>query len=375
MQNLHQYLTPAQQIQLAIADKPGLGDELLATSMPEVALLRIGMRRAKSAEDVRELSARIAAGTAKVWEKALTPSEQVELVGYVRKGMQMTESELIRAEAIKTTAEARIKTKAAVSAATTANTGGLYYPAQQSGVTPLVPVVTRSLLSMLVSLGALPLPPNVRALVQPHVLEADEIAEGAMFPAAAPSTDVKLQSDRKFGLIVGFDNEFLNVADTGVVGFVQYVLEQAANNAIDAAMVASITSAAGTPEASVSAAIRAFSGDIRTAAWVGNPETLATLRSPQETEVGPQGGRYYQLPALPVLAMPNGSLALIDVKRVAAYDGPQFIERSGEGDIVFDDAPTAGMKTQSMFQSNMVAMKVTKYADYSLFINPVMATV
>ncbi|MCP3711055.1 hypothetical protein M3I54_29450 [Paraburkholderia sp. CNPSo 3274] len=374
MQNLNQYLTAAQQIQLAIAETR-TDDVWLAESLPEVALLRAGMRRAKSANDVYELSSRIATGAGTAWKKSLTPSETIELAGLVRKGLQMTDSELTRAEAIKAAAEGRAITKAAVSAATTANTPALYYSSQQSGVTPLVPVVTRSLISMLSALGALPLPPNVRALVQPNLLQAAEITEGVPYPAAAPSTDVRLQSNRKFGFIAGFNNELVNLGTDAIVGFVQSTLEQGANNATDAAMVESITSAAGAAESTVNAAIRAFAGDIRTAAWIGNPETLATLRSAQETNVGPQGGTYYQLPALPVLAMPNGSLALIDVKRVAVFDGPQFIERTNEADVAFDTSPTSATQVQHLFQQNMSALKITKYADYSLLVNPVMVAV
>ncbi|WP_028214663.1 hypothetical protein [Paraburkholderia mimosarum] len=379
MQNLNQYLTAAQQIQLAIAENRGSDDVWLAKSLPQVALLRLGMRRAKSAEDVAKLSARIANGDG-YWQKEFTPGEHAEFFGIVAKGQNMNDFELDRAEKLKTAAEARVVTKAAVSAATTANTGSLYYPSQQSGVTPLVPVVTRSLISMLVALGAPELPPNVRTLVQPGLLQAAEIAEGAMYPAAAPSTNFALQSNRKFGLIVGFNNELVNLGTNAVIAFVQSVLEQAANNATDAAMVASLASAAGTAQSTVNAAIRAFTGDIRTAAWVANPETLATLRSAQETNVGPQGGTFYQLPALPVLAVPNGTLYLVDAKRTAVFDGPQMIERTNEADIVFDSAPTLNMETPAtgmvgLFQNDMTALKVTKYADYSLLVKPVAVSV
>ncbi|MCR4466537.1 hypothetical protein [Burkholderia sp. SCN-KJ] len=256
-------------------------------------------------------------------------------------------------------------------------TPNLVYPRQAQGVTPLVPVVTKPLVTMLAELGAPQLPPEVRVLTQAALLAASEVAEGQPYPAAAPGTDFALNGTRKFGLILAFSNVLLNADNDGnVVSFVQTNLENAANNAIDAAMVASLTAAAGAAQTTINAALEAFHGDLRTACWVGNPQTLAKLRSPQEQNIGPRGGTFYDLPALAVLAMPDGLLFLVDAQRTAVFDGPQIIERSNEADIVMDTAPNGSNATITrLFQTNQTAFKITRYADYKLMVNPVAVTV
>lgn len=295
--------------------------------------------------------------------------KNINLAAQIRKAFSMTNAEAFLASTVE---------KNTVAPATAAGSN-LVYATQAAGVTPLVPVVTRSLVSMLAALGAPTLPPHVRALTQAALLAANEIAEGAPYPAAAPGTDFVLNGSRKFGLIVAYADTFLTVGGDEVVSFVQANLENAANNAVDLAMVASLTAAAGTAQTSVKAAFAAFEGDLRTAAWVGNPETLGGLRSAQETGVGPNGGTFYQLPALPVLAMPNGVLMLVDAKRTAVYDGAMTVERSNQASLVMDSAPGAGAaltaQPVSMFQGNMTALKLTKWADYKLLVNPVAVAV
>lgn len=273
--------------------------------------------------------------------------------------------------------------KSAVAPATTANTGasvdpgpGLSYVAQQNGVTVLQPLVTRSVIAQLADLGAPQLPPDVRALTQAGVLIAPEIPEGGQFPAAAPGTDFVLEAARKVGLIMVFNSELTINGSDAVLNYVQGNLESAADNGVDDLVTAELLTLAGTAHATIKDALTAFDGDIRTACWLGNPDTLTTLRSPQETGVGPNGGVYYQLPALPVLAMPEGVLLLVDAKRTAVWDGPQFIERSNEADIVMDDGKgTATTQIYRLFQQNGVALKVTKYFDYKAMVNPVALTV
>ncbi|MEY1593816.1 hypothetical protein AB3K92_33940 [Burkholderia sp. Bmkn7] len=256
-------------------------------------------------------------------------------------------------------------------------TPNLVYPRQAQGVTSLVPVVTKPLVTMLAELGAPQLPPEVRVLTQAALLAASEVAEGNPYPGAAPGADFVLNGTRKFGLILAFSDVLLNADNEGnVISFVQTNLENAANNAIDAAMVTSLTTAAGTAQTTVNAAFDSFHGDLRTACWVGNPQTLAKLRSAQEQNIGPRGGTFYDLPALAVLAMPEGLLFLVDAQRTAVFDGPQIIERSNEADIVMDTAPSGSNTTVTrLFQTNQTAFKITRYADYKLMVNPVAVTV
>ncbi|MCX5538351.1 HK97 family phage prohead protease [Paraburkholderia sp. CNPSo 3076] len=266
--------------------------------------------------------------------------------------------------------------KSAVAPATTGNTPDLFYPSQQSGVTMLQPVVTRSVIAQLIDLGAPQLPPNVRALTQPANLVAPEVAEGAPVPAQAPSTEVKLEAFRKVGLITIVNSELVALGTDEVMGYLDTNLENAANNGMDEIVTGELLTLAGTPKTTVNAAFQAFTGDSRTACWIGNPEYLATLRSAQENEVGPNGGRYYQLPVLPALAMPFGTLLLVDAKRVAVYDGPRAIDRSTEADITMSSAPgTEEAQVYHLFQQNGVGLKVTKYFDYAVMTNPVAVSI
>lgn len=266
------------------------------------------------------------------------------------------------------------KTKAAVPASTTSNTPALYYPGQAPGV--VLPPVTTAIVAALANLGAPQLPPNVRILTQGALLQASEIEEGEPYPAAAPSVDFALTSRRKFGLILAFNDVLFaaNNFNDSVVQYVQNQLEHAANNATDAFMVALMT-ANGTAANSVAAALAAFAGDLRTACWIGSPETLTTLQDAANPNIGPRGGTYKTLPAIASLAVPPGKLILQDVQRIAVFDGPEIVERSNEASIVMDTAPSTATSTPvSMFQQNMTALKITKYADANLLAAPQIIT-
>ncbi|OWJ59140.1 hypothetical protein [Paraburkholderia caledonica] len=276
-------------------------------------------------------------------------------------------------EAIGNASQAAV-TKGAVAAATVSNTPALYYPTQTPGV--LLPPTTPPILSQLVALGAPQLPPNVRLLTQAHLLQASEIAEGDPTPAAAPGVDFSLTSLRKFGLICTFSDSLLAPVSltNAVVQYVQNQLEAAANNATDAFMV-SLMMTGGTAASTVAAALAAFVGDLRTGCWIGSPVTLAGLRSAQETDIGPRGGSFYQLPAVASLAVPDGKLILQDIKRIAVFDGPQYVDRSIEADIVMDSDPkTATSEPLRLFQENMTALKIIKYADAKIIAAPQVIT-
>ena len=261
---------------------------------------------------------------------------------------------------------ARLITKAAVPAATTSNTSALYYPGQAAGV--LLPPISPAIISSLISMGAPTLPPNVRLLTQAALLSAAEVAEGDPTPAAAPSLAFTLTAtDRKFALIVAYSQEMVAASnyDASVQEFIEQQLTIAANNATDAFLLGLLD--AGTAATTVAGAISAFAGDLRTACWLGNPETLAGLRSAQETNVGPLGGTFYQLPVVSSVAAAANKLYLVDRKRVALYDGAMEITSSDQASILMDSAPgTAAEAVSNLYQENKVALKVVKYADAKL---------
>jgi hypothetical protein len=252
------------------------------------------------------------------------------------------------------------------------------YASQVAGVQVLVPVVTRSLVEMFAAMGAPSLPPQVRALTQNAMLSAAEIPEGGMYPAAAPAGDFVLRGSRKFGLIVALNNELLVLNSPEVLAWVESNLTNAANNAVDKAVIDAMVAAAGAAQTNVKAAYAAFGGDLRTAVWVGSPETLGGLRSAAETQVSPNGGFWNGLPCLPVLAAPTGTLFLADVKRTAVYNGTLVIDSSEHADIVMSSTPdtdAATIKPISMFTKNTTAFRITKYADIKPLVNPVALSV
>ncbi|HDR9339130.1 hypothetical protein NIB78_03025 [Burkholderia multivorans] len=261
--------------------------------------------------------------------------------------------------------------KAAVPVATAANNPDLYRPEQAPGV--LYPPTTTPIITALAQMGAPQLPPNVRALTQDKLLQAAEIGEGEGFPGVAPTSNVMLSSLRKFGLVMVFDDTLLAVTNysTAVVQYVQEQLEMAANNATDAAVIDLFTKQ-GKTATSVKDAIAAFDGDLRTACWIGSPSTLATLQDAANPNIGPRGGTYKTLQAIPSLAVPAGKLILVDVKRTAVFDGPQWIERSNQADITVDTSD--GPKVIHLLQENKTALKITKYADAKVIAVPQVIT-
>ncbi|MDQ7982172.1 hypothetical protein QYH69_33660 [Paraburkholderia sp. SARCC-3016] len=261
-----------------------------------------------------------------------------------------------------------------VPAATTGNTSALYYATQSAGV--LLPAVTTSILSQLVALGAPQLPPNQRIVTQAELLQASEVAEGEPIPAAAPSVDVDLKNNRKFALILSFSDSLLAPVSftDAVVPYVQGQLEAAANNATDAFIV-NLMESGGTAAASIAAALSAFVGDLRTACWIGRPDTLASLQDAANPNIGPRGGVYKTLPAISSLAVPAGKLILQDATRIAVFDGPQMVDRSQEASIIMDTAPTIDMSaTLHTFQQSMTALRIIKYADAKVIAAPQIIT-
>ncbi|EDT02391.1 hypothetical protein BamIOP4010DRAFT_4103 [Burkholderia ambifaria IOP40-10] len=269
--------------------------------------------------------------------------------------------------------------KAAVPVAMTGNNPELYRPEQAPGV--LYPPTTTPIITALAQMGATQLPPNVRALTQDKLLQAAEIGEGEGFPGVAPTINVMLSSLRKFGVVMLFDDTLLAAANysTAVVQYVQEQLEMAANNATDAAVVALMLGAgqnhtrdAAGRDVVVNAAMAAFAGDLRIACWIGSPATLATLQDAANPNIGPRGGTYKTLQAIPSLAVPDGKLILVDVKRTAVFDGPQWIERSNQADITVDTPD--GPKVVHLLQENKTALKITKYADAKVIAAPQIVT-
>ena len=291
-------------------------------------------------------------------------SGNVTRLKYVVEGgkLEVADGEVINKSVIRDAVQ-----KAAVPATTTANASALYYPGQAAGL--LLPPVSPSIISALVAMGAPELPPNVRLLTQAALLSSVEVAEGAPIPAAAPSLGFQLTAtDRKFALIVAYNQEMLAASnfDARVQTYVEQQLEIAANNATDTFMLSLLD--AGTAQTTVAAAIAAFAGDLRTACWVGNPETLAGLRSAQETNIGPMGGTYYQLPAISTVAAAAHKLYLVDRKRVALFDGPMEIMSSEAASLIMDSDPASQTTAQpkSLYQENKVALRLVKYADAKL---------
>ncbi|CAJ2750416.1 hypothetical protein [Burkholderia pseudomallei] len=262
-------------------------------------------------------------------------------------------------------------TKAAVPVATTGNNPELYRPEQAPGV--LYPPTTTPIITALAQMGALRLPPNVRALTQDKLLQAVEIGEGDTFPAVAPTIDAVLSSFRKFGVVMVFDDTLLAATNysTAVVQYVQEQLEMAANNATDVAMIDLFTKH-GKAAASVKEGFAAFDGDLRTSCWIGNPVTLTGLQDAANPNIGPRGGTYKTLQAIPSLAVPDGKLFLVDVKRTAVFDGPQWIERSNQAEIAVDTPD--GPKVVHLLQENKTALKITKYADATIVAVPQVIT-
>jgi hypothetical protein len=275
--------------------------------------------------------------------------------------------------------------KATVPATSTATASALYYPAQAPGV--LLPPVTPALITALANGGAPQLPPNVRLLTQAALLSASEVPEGAPYPAGAPSTAFTLtDTDRKFGLILGYSNEMLAAAnfDSRVQAYVQGQLEAAANNATDAFLIHLLTTG-GTAatvvagdEHATGVVMAGFAGDLRSAVWIASPDTLATLQSATNPNIGPSGGTYKTLSALASLAAPANTLFLVDRTRITVYDGQLLIESSDEASVVFDTAPGVApanaAQPTALFQSGLVALKVTKYADAKLLSAPLVIT-
>ncbi|WP_250451064.1 HK97 family phage prohead protease [Caballeronia sp. ATUFL_M2_KS44] len=289
--------------------------------------------------------------------KSLSPREQVRVALFAD---QIEQGNTKAADAVRSALE---KSAVAASTTTSGDTSALYYPVQQAGI--VLPPATTPIVSALANLGALKTPPNRRALTQAQLIEASEIPEGGGYPCAAGSIAFSLSSVRKWGVILTFTKDMLEAqgTDENVIDYVTAQLEHAANLGTDAFAYAQLTANAAAAT-TVQGALDAFTADARTACWIGSPATLASLRSPTETQVGPRGGFLMTLPALPSLAIPQGKLLLVDATRTAVFDGPQTVLRTDESTIVPDTAPD-GSSTPPLylFQQNMVAMRITKYAD------------
>lgn len=266
--------------------------------------------------------------------------------------------------------------KSAVASISTAAATGGALVATNAVSRVIVPAVTESLLAALVRLGAPEMPTETRIVTQKAGLTADEVPEGAAIPAAPPGLAFSLTRYRKVGLILSFSKDLLDLADFNgsVVAYVQSQLETAAANGTDAFLVDLMTTG-GVAVSGVAAAMSAFAGDLRTAAFIGHPATLGGLQDAANPNVNARGGIFKGLPALPSYAAPEGKLFLADVARLAVFNGPQFIDKSLGTSVYMDSDPAnATSAAVSMFEKDLVALRIIKYADAALLVAPQVIT-
>ncbi|WP_175871167.1 hypothetical protein [Burkholderia sp. BCC0397] len=191
-------LTPAEQIGFAIAKS--LPSDVRKARFPVVA-------KALDLIDTHEKKTETYRGAGKLADQP--PLRNLEIIEAVYEGRKTVRTAKALRTAVafadggaisKWVAEGgEVKSVVAPLGNTTPN---LVYPPQAQGVTSLVPVVTKPLVTMLAELGAPQLPPEVRVLTQAALLAASEVAEGQPYPAAAPGADFVLNGTRKFGLIL-----------------------------------------------------------------------------------------------------------------------------------------------------------------------------
>jgi hypothetical protein len=77
--------------------------------------------------------------------------------------------------------------------------------------------------------------------------------------------------------------------------------------------------------------------------------------------LGPQGGAIAGVPALASDGLDDGTLVLLDAQQVCAADDGVRLDTTREGLIALDDAPTAGSALTSLWQQDLVGIRVERY--------------
>lgn len=245
-----------------------------------------------------------------------------------------------------------------------------------------------------------PVPVGHRSLAMTARSSGYWVAEGKAIPISRAALSAASLAPRKVSTLIVVPLDILNDADPRVEQTLENDMAEAIAQALDAAFldpagagddkvpvsathgVPSIVSV-GDPAEDIAALIEAFPGDLRRAAFVSDPGTLAGLALARDIggaysfrDVGPTGGTILGLPALASHGSPtsggSGQIALIDASGIAADIDRIEIGKSFSGSLEMTDTPlgdgttptASSVEVVNLFQLDAVGIRLTLHATW-----------
>jgi len=244
-------------------------------------------------------------------------------------------------------------------------------------------------------LGKLQSVMHVPALTRVNVESVPAVApfvgEYAPIPAFAGNFSFVATDKRKVGIVGVFSKEMLLATGDAAENVISGQVARALSRGVDKGFVGTKVRDAVSPnglgavsiqvpavtavanggatfvdtQASFSAGVIAFTGDLSRASVLVNPLTAITLRSPTEQGITAAGGIYGGLPVITSYAVPVGKLFIVDGSRVLAYVGGAFVDVITQGTVVLDDGTgTVTTTATSLFQTGQSALMGQQYVDW-----------
>jgi HK97 family phage prohead protease len=222
--------------------------------------------------------------------------------------------------------------------------------------------------------GLVQVPAMTRVNVEASPVSGAFFGEGLGMPIAQGNVGVYLTDKRKAGIAAVVSEELVKMTDETAEATITGILVRALSRAIDNAFVGSQARDTVSPEGLAAAATQAtsfgtgvglFTGDIKQACVLLNPQTALTLRSPTETQITGYGGYYSGMPAICSYGVPVGQVFIVDATRVIAYIGDAIVEAYNNADV-YNLAGVAPNVPVNLFQTAQVALAAQQYIDWQL---------
>lgn len=212
---------------------------------------------------------------------------------------------------------------------------------------------------------------------------ASTVGEGQISPATMITTAGKQTDLVKALSIVAVSKELMAISDTDLFNLLGRLLRTsvaletdlrflalitaglspvASNGGTAIAILQDIAGAAATLTTGASSKLYIVVGADTAKAWATKTTSTGELAFPNMT---PQGGTIAGFTVIVSDGAPAGTFTMIDASQILASAGTLDIASSTQADLIFDTAPasppSASAVMKSLFQHNLIALKVTRY--------------
>ncbi|WP_233862964.1 phage major capsid protein [Paraburkholderia adhaesiva] len=223
-------------------------------------------------------------------------------------------------------------------------------------------------------------PPFVPLLLQLNGASAGWVPEGALKFVGNANFDVSVLIPKKLAAMLVASIEFVKELDETTDLALQPDLARAVSDEINRTLVSNdtVTNASpgglfvgiepldstGTLDGDVEQLVDSFPGDFSSAVLLASPRAgVGFAFSGHDQTAGARGGYVAGIPLVTVPGLPDGTLALIDARRVVLYEGETVPGASQQSAVTFTDADGA-TQLVSLWQNNLVGLRTETFVNW-----------